>query len=143
MTAVHFASYSDARAHLKDLLDAADEGRSATVARDNRRVAVVHADRLRFLLSHVVPIPQAVPENDGWSLIMPGVPVAADGSSFNDAVDDLISALREYAEDWNARLRLAANHKENWGLVQFVDLSDDDQLKAWISGGVPHQRSAQ
>ena len=141
MTAVHFESYSDARAHLKDLLDAADEGRSATVARDGQRVAVVHADRLRSLLSHSVPAPQAVPENNGWSLIMPWLPVAADGDSFDDAVEDLIDALREYAEDWNARLRLAPNHRENWGLVQFLDLSDDEQLKAWITGEVPRPRS--
>jgi hypothetical protein len=134
MTAMHFASYSDARAHLKDLLDAADEGRPATVARDSRRVAVVQLEQLRTLLSAAVPAPMAVPENDGWSLIMPSLPIAADGSSLDEALDDLIVALREYAEDWNARLRLAPNHQGNWRLVQLVDLSDDDQLKAWIVG---------
>jgi hypothetical protein len=134
MTAMHFMSYSDARTHLKDLLDAADEGRPATVARDSRRVAVVQLEQLRSLLSSTVPAPLAVPENDGWSLIMPGLPIAADGSSLDEALDDLIVALREYAEDWSARLRLAPNHQGNWRLVQLTDLSDDDQLKAWIVG---------
>jgi len=134
MTAMHFVSYSDARAHLKDLLDAADEGRPTTVARDSRRVAVVQLEQLHSLLSSAVPAPMAVPENDGWSLIMPGLPIAADGSSLDEALDDLIVALREYAEDWNARLRLAPNHQGNWRLVQLVALSDDDQLKAWIVG---------
>ncbi len=39
MAAVH--SYTDARAHLKDLLDAAEKGRVATVRRESVRTAVV------------------------------------------------------------------------------------------------------
>lgn len=134
MTAMHFVSYSDARTHLKDLLDAADEGRAATVAREDRRIAVVQVEQLRSLLSAAVPAPVAVPENGGWSLIMPGLPVAADGVDLDEALDELIIALREYSEDWNVRLRLAPNHRANWRLVQLVDLSNDDQLRAWIVG---------
>jgi hypothetical protein len=32
--------------------------------------------------------------------------IAADGGGFDEALDDLIDALREYSADWNARLRL-------------------------------------
>ncbi|MFN8075792.1 MAG: hypothetical protein U0Q15_10275 [Kineosporiaceae bacterium] len=134
MTAVHFGSFSAARTNFKDLLDAADDGRPATVSRDDRRVAVVDADRLRHALTLIVPAPQAVPEGDGWSLLMPGLPVAADGADLDAAIDDLIDALREYAEDWNSGLRLARNHRDNWGLVQLLDLSSDQQLHAWITG---------
>jgi hypothetical protein len=142
MTAVHFESYSGARTHLKDLLDAAAEGRSATIRRDDQRVAVVGAERLRGVLSRSVPTPVAVSENDGWSLYLPGLPVAADGATFDAAVSELIDALREYAEDWNQRLRLAANHQGNWSLVQLVDLSDADQIRAWITGEDAPQRHA-
>ncbi|BCB87816.1 hypothetical protein [Phytohabitans suffuscus] len=39
----------------------------------------------------------------------------------------MVLALREYAEDWQERLLDAPNHAGNWGLVQLVSLSDDDQ----------------
>jgi hypothetical protein len=95
---------------------------------------VVRADRLRYALARLVPAPQAVAEDGGWTLLLEGVPVAADGATFEEAVDELVLALREYAEDWNARLRLAPNHADHWGLVQLVDLSTDDELVAWIVG---------
>ena len=41
---VNYGSVREAREHFKDLLDAADEGRPATVTRDSRRVAAVDAD---------------------------------------------------------------------------------------------------
>jgi predicted RNase H-like HicB family nuclease len=133
--AVHYDSYSDARAHLKDLLDAAERGRVATVRRDARRTAFVDLDRLRYFLVSVCPSrAQAVAEADGWSIFIPGLPVAADGASFDEAVDEMIVALREYAEDWQDHLLDAPNHASNWGLVQLVSLSDDDQLRDWLVG---------
>ncbi|MFC6009553.1 hypothetical protein [Nocardia lasii] len=36
--------------------------------------------------------------------------------------------------DWQDRLRLAANHRDNWGLVQLVCLSTDEQLREWLVG---------
>lgn len=44
----------------------------------------------------------------------------------------MIEALREYSEDWQERLVDAPNHRENWGLVQLIALSDDDQLHDWL-----------
>ncbi|WP_431927398.1 hypothetical protein [Nonomuraea jabiensis] len=46
----------------------------------------------------------------------------------------MVDALREYAEDWQDRLLDAPNHRENWGLVQLISLSDDDQLREWLVG---------
>ena len=80
MSAVHYDSYSDARAHLKDLLDAAERGRVATVRRESASAAVLDAARLRHFLASVVPSrAQVVPEAGGWSVFIPGLPVAADG----------------------------------------------------------------
>jgi sugar phosphate isomerase/epimerase len=139
MPAVHAASFTDARNNLKALLDAAHDGRTATVRRDRDRLAVVDAARLRFVLSRLVPTPQAVAEGGGWSIMLDGVPVAADGASFAEAVEDFLAALREYAEDWSARLRLAPNHQDNWGIVQLVDLSSDAELEAWATGNPTRQ----
>jgi hypothetical protein len=55
MSAVHYDSYTDARAHLKDLLDAAEKGCVATVRRESARTAVVDVERLRHFLALLVP----------------------------------------------------------------------------------------
>ncbi|GAB4047942.1 type II toxin-antitoxin system HicB family antitoxin [Catellatospora paridis] len=135
MSAVHYDSYTDARTHLKDLLDAADRGRVATVRRDSRTTAFVDRERLRHFLAVVSPSrAQVVAENGGWSVFIPGLPVAADGATFDEALDEMVLALREYAEDWQDHLLDAPNHAGNWGLVQLVSLSDDGQLRDWLVG---------
>lgn len=129
----HYATFTDARARLRDLLDSAHSGRVTTMARDRERFAVVDATILREQLSKVRPSNAAVAaEGGGWSAYLPGVPVHGEGENLDAALDDLIEALREYADDWNNRLKDAANHRENWALVTLVELSDDDQLRQWI-----------
>ncbi len=135
MPAVHYDSYSEARAHLKEVLDAAESGRLVTVRREHRQAVVLDADKLRHFLATVVPsTAQVVHEEDGWSAFIPGLPVAADGATFDEAIDELALALREYSQDWHDRLQHAPNHSENWGIVQLVSLSDDDQLRDWLRG---------
>ncbi|NMI54267.1 MULTISPECIES: prevent-host-death protein [unclassified Streptomyces] len=142
MPAVHYNSYTDARAHFKDLLDAAERGMVATVRRDSGRAAVVDAERLRHYLALLCPRAEAVAEDGGWSLFLPGLPIAADGETLDAAVDDMISALREYAEDWHDHLSTAPNHRDNWGLVQLVGISDDIQLHTWLVGSEQPASSA-
>jgi hypothetical protein len=132
-TKVEYRSAREARDHFKDILDAADDGRPATVTRDERRVAAVDADRLIHFLTHVRPSgAEVVAENDGWSLFIPGLPVAADGPTLDDAVDEMVDALRDYADEWTDHLRLAPNHADNWGVVQIVALASDEQLRDWL-----------
>src|SRR5258708_4837014 len=135
MPAVHYDSYTDARKNLKDLLDAAESGRVATVRRDSVTTAVLDAARLRHFLASVLPSrAQVVQEAGGWSVFIPGLPVAADGGTFDDALTDMIDALREYVDDWQDHLPGAVNHRENWGLVQLISLSSDDELRDWLAG---------
>jgi predicted RNase H-like HicB family nuclease len=135
MSAVHYDSYTEARAHLKDLLDAAEKGRVATVRRESATTAVVDVERLRHFLASIVPSrAQVVPEAGGWSVFIPGLPVAADGATFDEAITEMVDALREYADDWQERLLNAANHRDNWGLVQLISFSDDEQLRDWLVG---------
>jgi hypothetical protein len=44
--------------------------------------------------------------------------------------------LRDYAHDWQDHLLNAPNHRGNWGLVQLISLSDDEQLREWLVGSV-------
>jgi predicted RNase H-like HicB family nuclease len=130
---VEYRSAREAREHFKDILDAADDGRPATVTRDARRVAAVDADRLVHFLTCVHPSgAQVVAENDGWSIFIPGLPVAADGATLDEAAEEMVDALRAYADAWADHLRLAPNHADNWGLVQIVALASDEQLHAWL-----------
>ncbi|WP_433802549.1 prevent-host-death protein [Actinomycetospora sp. CA-084318] len=135
MSKVHCDSYSEARAHLKDLLDAAERGRLATVRRNAATAAVVDVERLRHFLATRGPArAQVVPEAGGWSVFLPGLPIAADGASFDEAIDEMVGALRDYAADSQDRLLHAPNHREQWGLVQMIGLSSDDQLRSWLTG---------
>lgn len=135
MSAVHYDSYTEARKHLKTLLDAAESGRVATVRRDSATSAIVDGGRLRHYLALVSPSrAQVVAEAGGWSIFIPGLPVAADGTSLDEAVTEMVDALREYADDWQDHLLNAPNHRENWGIVQLIGLSDDDQLREWLVG---------
>ena len=132
---MHYDSYTDARAHLKDLLDAAERGHVATVRRDAATTAVVDVARLRYFLASLIPSrAEVIAEGGGWSVFIPGLPIAADGASFDEAIMEMVDALREYAEDWQDHLLNAPNHRENWGLVQLISLSDDEQLRDWLVG---------
>jgi len=137
MTTVEYSGVADARAHFKDILDAAMAGTPASIRRDSQQVAVVDAARLRFFLASVAPRAEVVAEAGGWSVFIPGLPIAADGDTFEAAIDEMVDALREYAEDWVSHLRHAPNHVDNWALVQLVALSDDQTLSGWLTGGTP------
>ncbi|MGH3501385.1 MAG: type II toxin-antitoxin system HicB family antitoxin [Nocardioidaceae bacterium] len=116
MTATHYETLTEARKHIKDLLDAAEAGRPASVRRDAHRAAVVDADRLRYALSLLRPSrAEVVHEAAGWGVFLPGLPVAADGDTLDEAIDEMVAVLREYAEDWSDHLLYAPNHTDNWG----------------------------
>lgn len=74
-----------------------------------------------------------IPDGPGWSISLPGVPVVAHGATLEEALDEMVDALRDYAQAWTERLRLAPNHEDNWGLVQIVTLASDEQLRDWLS----------
>ena len=138
MTSRHFASYTQARQQLRAVLDAASSGVVTTIDRDHERFLVVAADQQRRDLAALRPSgATVVAEGGGWAVILPGLPVHGDGETFDDAIDDALDALREYAEDWNARLRAAPNHAQHHVVVELVELSDDDQLRDWLLGGAP------
>jgi predicted RNase H-like HicB family nuclease len=90
---------------------------------------------LRHYLAGLSRRAEVVAEADGWSVFIPGTPVAADGATLAEAVREMVDALREYAADWVDHLSTAPNHADSWGLVQLVALSSDDELADWLSAG--------
>jgi hypothetical protein len=134
----HFDSYTAARTHFRDLLDAAHAGYITTLKRERERYAVVDGDVLRTQLTKLLPSRAVVAAEDGgWAAFLPGLPLSGEGDDLDGALDDLIEALHEYAMDWNERLLNAPNHRDNWALVTLVELSDDAQLKEWLLSGEP------
>jgi hypothetical protein len=134
MPAVRFEKVADARAGLRVMLDAAVTGRAATVRREAVVIALVAADDLRKALARCSPAPEVVCEDGQWSVLFSGYPLAGEGSTLEEAVEDTVTVLREYAEDWVDHLRNAPNHAGNWGFVQLVQLSSDEQLSSWLVG---------
>jgi hypothetical protein len=132
---IQFASVAEGRAHLKELLDAAARGIPAGLQRDRAGFAVVDAERLRHFLASTARRAEVVAEADGWSVFIAGTSVAADGATLAEAIAETVDALREYAADWIDHLSTAPNHADNWGLVQLVVLSSDDEIADWLSAG--------
>jgi hypothetical protein len=142
-TARHFPSATEARQKFRCVLDAAHEGVVTTITRDNERYVVVSADALGQDLRRLLPSQAVVvPEGGGWSAFIPWVPVHGDAATLDDAIDDLVEALRDYAEDWNDRLHAVPNHAQHRSLVELVELSDDEQLRNWIVGRKHSMRAA-
>lgn len=131
---VDYATTTEAREKLKYVLDAAATGKAVTIGRAaGRTAAVTDAEQLRRYFELTIPARAGVViENGNYVVIMEGRPFASEGATLEDALQDLVLTLREYAEDWFARLRSAPNHKDQWGLVNFVKLSSDEQLEAWL-----------
>lgn len=128
-----FPSYTTARGRLRDVLDAARAGLVTTVVRDRERYVVLAAEVLREELSRLLPARAVVvAEGGGWSAFIPGVPAHGDAPTFDEAITDLIEALREYAEEWNDDLYDVANHRQHRALVELVELSSDEQLREWL-----------
>lgn len=131
----YYDSYSSARARFRDLLDAAGSGRVVSVKRPGGDVAVMPERHVRSLLASRVGSPvQMVFEDDAWAAFIPGLSVAVEAASPEAAVEELIAALREYVVDWHDHLGRAPNHADNWPLIEFVGMSDDDQLRSWAVG---------
>jgi hypothetical protein len=132
-TVRHFDSFTSARTNLRGVLDAVHRRLVTTISRDRERFVVLSADVLGEQLRRLIPSPAVVvAEGGGWAAVLPGVPVHGDAETFDEAIDDLITGLREYAEDWNDRLHAAPNHAQHRSLVELVELSDDTELREWL-----------
>lgn len=134
--AADYPSYSRAREHLKDMLDATATGRTVTIARDGAISAMLPVDPLRaYFFRTVSPRVSVFREDDSVVALMEGRPFVSEGTDVDGALADLVESLREYAADWEDRLQHAPNHHDAWGLVQLVKLSTDAELVDWLERG--------
>lgn len=131
-----YPSFSSARENLKEVLDATEHGVSVSVARQGNVSVVLPLDRLRdYFFRTVSPRISIFTENTLTVALMVDSPFAAEGVDLDSALTDLALVLREYAADWDIRLKDAPNHQQYWALVQLVKYSTDEQLREWFETG--------
>ena len=122
-------------------LDLAAEGRPVAFRRDADDFVLLPADLLRDVLRRAVPPPEVVAEHEGWSVLLHGHPVAADGATLDEALSDFLSALRDYADAWEDHLHAAPDHRHAAALVQHVALCDEAALLAWARSDTSEGRT--
>jgi predicted RNase H-like HicB family nuclease len=108
---------------------------NSSAADDDRgQLSSIIIETLRAHLSSQRPSSAVVTaDNGGWSAYLTELPFfTAHGDNHDEVINDLIDALREYAEDWNNHLHDAPNHKNHWSVVALIELSTDEQLKTWL-----------
>jgi hypothetical protein len=126
----------EARDHFRELLDIA-EGGGVAVLRRKAPLALVRRELLDQALAAQHPFDVKVSFDGGQtSMWIDGVPVHGVGDSYDEAEEDFLDALADYAEAWVERLRFAPNHAANAGLVARVLLyaGDTDELRRAVFG---------
>ncbi len=126
----------EARDHFRELMDRAEAG-GVAVLRKNSTMVLVAREVLDSALAVQHPFDVSVSFVDGQtSMWVDGVPVHGVGDSYDQAEEDFLDALVDYAEAWVCELRFAPNHKANAGLVQRVLMyaGDREELRRVVFG---------
>lgn len=132
-----YGTFTEVRAHLRELLDATARGQTVTMQRGGLVSVVMPAELLRTHLFRAVSPRLRVSRDDNGrtTALMEGHPFVSEGVDADGALADLVLALREYADDWKDHLGFSSNHSGNWGLIQLIKLSRDEQLVEWLERG--------
>lgn len=86
----------------------------------------------RYLVETCLPNTVRYIEDGVHALVLDGRGFAVEGRNLDEAVEDMIFALREYADDWGDRLSSAPNHQHNWPVAVLTSISTDAQLREWL-----------
>jgi hypothetical protein len=126
----------DARSQFSTVMDTAVRGDVAVVQRE-KPVVIVRRDLYNAALESSAPFEVKGSVHEGqFSFWLEGVPVQGGGATLEDAEDDFLDALVDYAELWTRELRHAPNHKQNGVLVQRIAMYAEsrDDLREVVFG---------
>lgn len=133
---------TEVRGHWREHLDRAAARLPVTFSRGQDAFAVVSAPLLRDVLRRSVPPPVVAAEDGGWSIFLDGYPIAADGHDLDEAIDEFLVSVTDYARAWTDRLHAAPNHRHAAALVHLVAASTDHELREWVASSAEATRSA-
>ena len=127
----------EARDNFSSLLDEAANGGVAVVQRDEQAFVLVTRAAYDAALAHRAPFAVRSSVHDGqFSLWLDDVPVHAVGESLDQAEDEFLDALIDYADLWLSELRHAPNHRSNAQVVHRIAAyaADREALSAVVFG---------
>ena len=97
---------SDAKSQLSDVMTEVIHRHHPVVVdrhRGKEAMLLLAPNDLQPLLAHFRFAPEASFEGGEWTLFCPELNLTAGGESFDAALDDLVAAAEEYAQDYFAR----------------------------------------
>ncbi len=134
---LEYPKITDARAAISEIYSTAERHLVVRINREgDAPVAVIRNDNLKEALQALCPLDPQVrfSKNGTVSMWIDGLPVSSQGSSLPEAENELIGALRDYAQTWVEELKNYPNHKDRWGIANLVMLSSDSELSEFLFG---------
>jgi hypothetical protein len=121
--------FTEARSRFTHLYSRVREGGVEVIERNHERdVALVNAREYGELLRDKAPFRVEVRFGDGYVAVWTkGLPVHAEQPTIGAALDELASALTDYAATWEKSLRHAPNHAGNRDLVRRVQFAGSQE----------------
>jgi len=119
---------TDARKYLPSLLEKVRHGEWQIVGRRGRSEAVL-ADPIELSALLAGPYrfhPEVIVSQTDIGIWLPELETHATGSTLDEALRELAGVMLEYAEDWEAGLRHAANHRGRLGHVRRIQLAGNE-----------------
>jgi hypothetical protein len=126
----------EARDHWREILDRA-EGGVVSVVRRTSPVVVAPREVIARALAALHPFDVQVSVSDSQvSMWLEQAPVHGAGATYEQAEEEFLDALLDYAELWVDELRSAPNHRDNEGLVTQVLMYGEnrDELRRVVFG---------
>jgi Antitoxin of toxin-antitoxin, RelE / RelB, TA system len=126
----------EARDNWRQILDRAESG-VVSVVRRGAPVVVAPRDVMARALASLYPFNVQVSVGPSQvSMWLEGMPVHAVGATYEEAEENFLDALLDYAELWVRELKSAPNHRDNEGLVTQVLMygEDRDELRSVVFG---------
>jgi hypothetical protein len=121
--------FTEARSRFSHLYSRVREGGVEVIERNQGRdVALVNAREYGELLREKAPFRVEVRFGDGYvAMWIKGLPVHAEEPTIGEALDELTSALIDYAATWEKNLRHAPNHAGNRDFVRRVQFAGSQE----------------
>lgn len=126
----------EARDQLKDVLDEAERGGVAVVRREKPVVLVLRDEVDRLVASRAPFEVKGAVTGGQFAFWLEDVPVHAVGADLDDAEEQFLDALVDYADLWYQELRYAPNHAGNQWLALRVAMyaGDREELRRVVFG---------